>query len=592
MRSEGKRFYNLVLLDSGYDIKNKNKNVEIYINNNSNWELTDEDTDDIGHGGAVMNLAIYGMENIKAAVFKAFTDVVMSNIENILSALYYIYENIECDYIQMSFGVRAYNHKLYEILEKLYNEKGVIILSAFDNCGAMSFPAALPFVVGVSGNPFIKDKKTLVTSNTGLIDIYAKNAKQLVASKSETGRKVEEGNSFATSHVTNYLLKSNKKFKNKNEVMCYINSDYIVPKPVNNETINGTRAVIFPLNKEMYSLINYSEDLTVDLVDVYDIKYSGNVGRTISSFSGKKQYVVKNIEKCDWDSFDSVILGHQRELSYILGYDSKKKMLDLILEHKKNAYCYDRILLEEYREKFKKENLILKCPDDFTRAPRDGRLYQIQTPILCVLGTSKKQGKFTLQMQIKQILESKGVDIAVLGTEPNSELLGCEETLPIGYDAQLSSETSDVIIEAFNEKVHCLDVKNHDLILVGGQSGFLPQVKYNIGHININQIPFLYGVLPDGVILAIKYEDDIEYIRKSILTISVLTDAKVIFLALYAFKTEYEYVINSLKVKLTDEEVKDIKARYEKEFGIPVVVSGDFNYNKEIFDAIIKHYCK
>ena len=80
-------FYDLVLLDSGYEINDRKSNVDIYVRNGDLWEQTDNDTDDVGHGGAVMNLAIEGIDNVRAAVFKSFTDVVMSNIDNIVSAL-------------------------------------------------------------------------------------------------------------------------------------------------------------------------------------------------------------------------------------------------------------------------------------------------------------------------------------------------------------------------------------------------------------------------------------------------------------------------------------------------------------------------
>lgn len=485
-------YYDLILLDSGYEILNKKRNVDIYVKNNSLWEQIENDTDDVGHGGAVMNLAIENLDKIKGSVFKVFTDMVVSNIDNIISALEYIYENMECRYIQMSFGVRAYSKPLLDVLKKLYEERKVIIIAAYDNCGAMSFPAAFPFVIGVSGNPYIRDKKKPVVCDTGLIDVYAKNGRQLVADKSDKGRRVEQGNSFATSQVTNILLRSNKRFYSKKEAMLYINKKYKSTSKANELSVTHGKMVIFPLNKEMYTLINYSESLTIDLIDVYDIKYSGNLGRELLNFSKTQSYKVKNIENCEWDSFDTMILGHQRELSYILGYDLKRKVLNMCLEHCKNVYCYDKFLVNEYTPLFEDKGLFLECADNFNRTPRDGRLYQIQTPILCVLGTNKKQGKFTLQMQIKRILESKSIDIGVLGTEPNSRILGCSEMIPLGYDAELSSKTGEEIIETINEKIHILDVQNHDLILVGGQSGFYPHITYNSGHININQFAFFF----------------------------------------------------------------------------------------------------
>ena len=95
------------------------------------------------------------------------------------------------------------------------------------------------------------------------------------------------GNSFACAHVTvqaaKYILTGKTGTKSVlsefkiNSVKKYkIESSY---KPVSFEfTIN--RAIIFPFNKEMHSLIRYQNLLSFDVVDVYDSKYSTNIGAT------------------------------------------------------------------------------------------------------------------------------------------------------------------------------------------------------------------------------------------------------------------------------------------------------------------------
>jgi hypothetical protein len=140
--------------------------------------------------------------------------------------------------------------------------------------------------------------------------------------------------------------------------------------------------------------------------------------------------------------------------------------------------------------------------------------------------------------------------------------------------------------------MHNIDVMEKDLILVGGQSGFFPHVTFNIGHININQIAFLYGILPDGVILSINDTDSIEYIKKSIACIESLCNTKVFLLALYAYHTEYDYVIDTSKRPLSNEEISRIKKEIYDAIGLKVVVSGDLNEDDEIFKSIIEYYCE
>lgn len=42
------------------------------------------------------------------------------------------------------------------------------------------------------------------------------------------------------------------------------------------------KAVLFPFNKEMHSLLRFSSDINFEIVGVYDSKYSANVGATTS----------------------------------------------------------------------------------------------------------------------------------------------------------------------------------------------------------------------------------------------------------------------------------------------------------------------
>lgn len=413
-----------------------------------------------------------------------------------------------------------------------------------------------------------------------------------MATSNGKGLEGNQGNSFAASCVSLGLLTSQKDYSTKLEAMKHFDPNYNHVKIKKEFHILHTKAALFPLNKEMYSMINYSDMLQVDLVDVYDIKYSSNLNRELSNFKGNKKYIVKNIKKCEWERFDTLIIGHLRELSLLMRRNLKKKLLNLCLKYHKNVYCYDMLELDEYWELFREQGLILECADEYTTVYKDGRLYQLRTPVLSVLGTSKNQGKFTLQMQIKRILQDNKINLGVLGTEPNSILLGCDEMLPLGYDSQMASKPGKRIIESLNDKMHNIDVKSKDLILVGAKSGFYPQVTFNIGHINVDQFSFLFGTLPDGVILAIRDTDSIEYLEKSIQAIEKLGDTKVILLALYAFHTEKEYVIDVMKERLTDENINNIKSKLKATFGNDVIVSGDTRDDSIILSSIINHYCE
>lgn len=588
-----KKYYDLILLDSGCFCQKNNHNnqVDIFVKKSNSWEIELNSEDAIGHGTGVMSILLNNYYNGKFAVFQAFTSQTFSNINNIISALQYVDKFLNCKYIQMSFGVRAYNKELETICKKLY-DKGIIIISAFDNSGAMSFPAAFDFVIGVAGDPYLKTKKDFLMSKDGCVDLFAKNGKQIVGKNEAKEFVVEQGNSFAASYVSLALLESNQTFDSKISALRFFDDTYDLPLKCIKESVLNTRAALFPLNKEMYALINYINMLKIKLVDIYDIKYSPNLGRIVNSFDKSHSFCVKNIEKCDWEQFDTLVIGHVRELSMLLKKDIKRELLEKCLQRGKNVYCFDIYLYEEYRTKFKEANLILECPDSFVLKNKQGRLYQLKTPILCVLGTNKKQGKFTLQMQIKEVLESNDINVGMLGTEPNSLLLGCDEVLPLGYDGTIATKNGTYIIESVNYKLHQIDVLEKDIIITGGQSGFYPHITFNTGHININQFAFLYGVLPDGVILTFTETDTSDYLLKSIKAIESITNTKVFLLALYAFHTEKDYVIDFSKRLLTDEEIAIQQERIKRDLNLDIIVSGDYRYKELLFEKIIQFYCE
>lgn len=604
-----KKKYDVILLDSGYGIWEEDVDVTLYkesckdSNKDSNKDSKDnhgqeeqkstwvecEETDDFnGHGTSVLSI-ISNEYKGSYAVFQVFQADGVGNLERIKSALEFIIDKCECSYVQMSFGLRGYDRELEELCWKLY-QKGTIIIAAFDNNGAMSFPAAYEFVIGVSGHAYIKRADHVVTLRGNVVDVLAKSGFQILKAKSEKGFSIGQGNSFAASYVTRKLLLSQLQFDSKLSAMRYLNPEYEEIKQKNSSGVINSKIAIFPLNKEMRNLIHYASELKVDLVDVYDIKYAAQIGTQVDDFDGTSSYIVKNIDKCEWESFDTFVIGHLRELNMLLGKNIKKDLLEKCLAHGKHVYSYDTEDLEEYRKRFEERGLRLESPEDYELDNPVGKLYQFRTPVLAVLGTSKKQGKFTLQMQLHRVMRENGAKLGHLGTEPNSLLLGCDEVLPLGYDAKLSHYRGEDIIELVNRKMHVLDKKDFDMILVGGQSGFYPYLKYDTSNINMSQTAFLYATCPDGVILCVNFTDPLDYIEQTIKAIEAISGSKVFLLSLYAFKMEKDYVIHSEKRKLTEDEIAEKKTIFAEKFGLKTVVAGDKSYNDMIFEEILKYY--
>ena len=582
--------YDLVILDSGFSAVQKRENnyVDYYCQQSDSWQITHQLDDYNGHGTAVLAIVSDNFSG-QYAVFSVFRPDGKGNLERIKSVLRYIIQNVECRYLQMSFGMRGYDKELEFLCHQVY-EKGTIIVAAFDNNGAMSFPAAFDFVIGVTNDGLIKRADEMLVYPSGTVYVAAKSGMQVLKDASKKGFKLGQGNSFAASYVTLALLRSGLKFENKAAAMTNLNSRYWQIQDDNHCKLTGHKAALFPLNKEMYNLIHYDDECIMEIVDAYDIKYASQLGKIVTDFSGNREYVIKNIEKCQWDTFDTMVLGHLRELSQLLGYDVKRELLEKCLAHSKNVYCFDDQLLDEYRSAYETSGLVLQSPDDYSDECLVGRLYQYRTPIMAVFGTSKKQGKFTLQMQLHRVMREHGAKMGHLGTEPNALLLGCQEVLPLGYDSKSSRYTPNVLIELINRKMFQLDKQDYDIILVGAQSGFYPYMRYNVGNINMTAQTFAYATFPDGIILAVNYMDPITHIENTVHAIEGVTGKKVFLFALYAFKMETDYIINSTKTRLNDMEIQEKSKELWEHFGVTTVVSGDKAYDDVIFDEICKYF--
>ena len=88
-------------------------------------------------------------------------------------------------------------------------------------------------------------------------------------------------------------------------------------------------------------------------MEVYDTKYSSNVGRKTTDVmidKSVKEYCIKNIDDIKWDLFDTLVIGHTEKL---LSYIGKENIVDSLIKEAinrgKNIYSFDRIDKAEYK---------------------------------------------------------------------------------------------------------------------------------------------------------------------------------------------------------------------------------------------------
>lgn len=577
VEKEHPRFINDLIIGFGYE----------------NGRVIDDFYDTNGHGTAVYNI-IRNLEDIEIINIK------IPEIENgvsdteIIGVLNFIYEKVDVDIINLSLGLSICENlqELYSVCEKLY-KKGVILVSSFDNAGSMSYPAAFDNVIGVTTGSNCRKIDDFEYINDEIINVAAYGHIQRLAWV-KPDYIFLGGNSFACAHVTVQIAKFTKDgIKDRSTLFENLKNHSVYQYDVksNHEghqlSFKIENAVLFPFSKEMHSLVRYSDMLEFQISAIYDSKYSATVGTSTTHLLNDntvKKFTIRNIDYINWDEFDTIIIGHLDELSSLINKtELKKKLIEEALEHGKNVYAFDDIS-EFITEENKAYIFFPKVNKEQVPPNRYGKLFRISKPVLGVFGTSSKQGKFTLQLQIRKLLLQKGYQVGQIGTEPTALLYGMDYVYPSGYNSTVYIKEFDVI-RYLNYIMNDLCMKEKDIIIVGSQSGTVPYDTGNITLFNIPQYLFLMGTLPDNVILCINPYDEIQYINRTIKFIEASSDGKVIAIVIFPMDLKNDWTgIYGKKEPINENTLKSLKERLSQEFQIPL-----FELGSENIDSLVEY---
>lgn len=518
-----------------------------------NYKLQTEFSD-AKHGTAVCSLILKACGNVNVdilllPIFDGLTGTCA--VEDLIETLNYISLNEKIDIINISSGITQAEPGLIKELKKVCDRlalAGTIIVSAFDNDGCMTYPAAFDSVIGVdisrevpkiSSFEFIENSPVNIRGSIKPQRVLIGNNQHVLAI----------GSSFIVPLITGQIAKilGNGK-KNKNEILDILKHLAVSKKTfkvcdnIDFPKLSSKKAIAFPFNKEIHSLVCFSDLLTVDLVDVFDIKHTLRINRLASEILNRNidcDYLIKNITSLDWSmDFDIIILGHIEEIVNYMGDDVVRLIVENSEKYKKTIYSFDDMIYQ-YIDKpcFNSKVFVPKINDRLCPLQNLGKMWKINTPVLSVLGTRSKQGKFTIQQEIRREMKRLKYNTGFLSTEPSGYLFGADMVFPCGYHSTVELSLNQQII-MLNEMLHNIDKKDIDLIITGGQSGTIPYNLYNIKNILIEQVAYLYGINPDGVILCICADDEIDYIIRTISFIESACNTNVI--ACFLFPISYK----------------------------------------------------
>lgn len=569
----------IVILDSGVNKEHTAFRDEDFLGYSLRYDKNglkryEDYSDENGHGTAIYHIIRKRCREAQIKMIKIFDRNLSISGEAFYEILRYVNENEDADIINLSLGITVCSDykRLYDLCKEI-TERGILLVSAFDNNGAVSYPAAFDCVIGVDGTRYISSDNEYTFVESSIVNMITKGGISRLAWNGPdyilTG-----ATSFACAYATSIIANQvkNNKFDLRSNAL-YINKR-------NNEEIKRAdklsfkiqKAAIFPFNKEMHSIVRFSHMLEFEIESIYDVKYSGKVHastRKLLNDDSIQDIVIKDIKKIQWDQIDTLIIGHLDELTTLVkNAEIHENLIRSAVEHNINIYSFDPIELADYKNTYYPHIEKGDVPNNF------GKMYQIATPVLGVFGTSSQQGKFTIQLTLRDKLSKMGYSVGQLGTEPSALLYGMDEIFAFGYNRTININEAERIL-VLNEKMRNISSKDHDIIIVGSQSGTIPYGLYNLVLFPIDQIVFLYGTCPDAVILAINAHDEIEYIKRTISFIESAVCCKVIGLCLFPMKINEGFAgMTGSKVRLTDKEVMEYKNEMMRELDRPVFELG------------------
>lgn len=595
----------IAVIDSGVQeshpaLINYEINQYIITGEDGSYNVENGGNDLNGHGTAVVSLILNSLRDTQIYSFQIYQEELVSESEKLIRALTYIHDNLDCQLVHLSLGIRVECPALYDICKKLY-DRGAIILAAFDNEGCISFPAAYPFVIGVDGSRKLRVIDNFIYVRNSMVNILAKLGNQRLAWKNSQYI-INQGTSFILPYVTSLAGKLLCSGISKNNLLEEIEKRAVevYQAPVSHEIYNPLsplkfcEAYIFPYNKETHSLLNFMDLLTFKPVGFLDIKQSLNIGKKVESLDKKHTLKIDNIDSFSPVPGAGLIIGHTAQMEKSTGRPLKDELLNLCLEKLMHVYMFDDDKYIDYCDKFSSKGLVLSCPAQnpaYGLMDRFGMLYKHKTPILGVFGTTSKQGKFSLQLELRRRFISDGYKVAQIGTEPQSYLFGIDATYHYGYSGTAKIGGAQAI-QYINQTVHELDKIEPDIIILGGQSGTIPQYTNNLGQIPLQTLNFILGSSPDAVILCVNSFDDIEYIKRTITIIENLTgDIKVIALCLFPLDMQNGWqIMNQHKTSLKAGTLAETKKMLEEHMNLPVFTNGTTEDMAVLYELCLKFF--
>jgi uncharacterized NAD-dependent epimerase/dehydratase family protein len=506
--------------------------------------------------------------------------------------------------INVSMGISSFRDlpALQAACDEAYRNNCLVVAAA-GNESSLTMPFCCGNVLKVSSGIGIRNDIALEDSAYGCPVLTVNRRFYHVAPK-ERGEFFSFGNSACAAYVTalvascayslinssyslgceqlieafmeKYIVKNSGTFRVAADLLSRIPIFCNKPDFLNTSPFPGRACILAPFSKEMSAILRFPELTKISVVACADSVKKGYVGKNAYELSGvpdKQLTIVGKLNEEHFCAADSIVIGYVDEIGKYDSYFCMESLLELALRHNLNVFSFMPVR-DDYKKLFSEKNLTVTYAPviDVTTLSELTKyipyLPDITKPVLGVFGTSSNQGKFTLQLLIRSVLNENGIAADLVGSEHHSSLLGCAYVYPCGYGGgkNIVLNLDSTISWLSRYMVYIDQFGNGDIMMVSGQSWLLPNDIMTQSA--IQNMAFLEATRPDAAVVVVNpYIDHREYIRDTIMCLERIYKCRVVAL-FFSDKTPQKIGQAVKNLKLTHEQKRQLAEQLQSEYGI------------------------
>ena len=572
----------------------------------------DDFSDRAGHGTACAGIIRKLAPEAELYGIRVFDESLTTDGQSLVAAIAWAIEE-GMDVVNLSLGTidPASKRPLAEVCRKAV-EANLILVGSQHNEGLESYPAELADVIGVTWGK-IYDRYGYYYRPGQAIECVARGDPQRLCWLNG-GETITGGTSFAAPHVSAIVALIRQHFPKAGltPVREILAANALASEEPGAAAVERPgfpsyewigRAALYPYNKEMHTLVRHAKHLHFTIAGIADPVGKGLVGKDAGEAIGIDPLGVCIVPKLGdaLEGADTLVLGYVDQLSRLGKKDLLREAIQTALERGLNVFSFLAVDLETYadlHDSARSKGLHLEFPDfDFADVQRclaaQGSERAVDVPVVGVFGTSSQQGKFTLQLALRQKLIEQGYNVGRLGTEHHSALFGMHFSFPMGYAAprDLPLQYYGPYLDHKMREINA--AKKPHIMLVGCQSGTIP---YDVANHNSHTEPsihFLLGTKPDACILVVNSTDSDAYIQDTIDGIRILGKAPVILLAMSDKEKHARSVYGKTWVSarpMSEDEIQGHLERLEASFGLPAVAIVAAEGQQRMVEVVVNHF--